>query len=54
MHIGAPAEIIVGDGETVYEGQLIGKCPDGSLGANIHASISGTVQLENNTVIIHR
>lgn len=53
MHIGAPAQIIVGDGETVCEGQVLGRCPEGSLGANIHASISGTVQLDKNAVIIH-
>ena len=25
------------------EGQLVAKCPDGKLGANLHASIAGTV-----------
>lgn len=53
MHIGAPARIIVRDGEHVMKGQLIGKCPDGSLGANIHASIDGTVRLAENAVIIY-
>lgn len=53
MHIGVPSEPVVCDGDSVFEGQLIGRCPQGSLGANIHASISGTVQLKDNTVIIH-
>jgi Na+-translocating ferredoxin:NAD+ oxidoreductase RnfC subunit len=28
----------------IKEGQMIGKIPDGELGANIHASISGKVK----------
>lgn len=52
MHIGAPSEMIVTEGEKVHKGQLIGRCPEGSLGANIHASISGTVHIDENTVII--
>ena len=31
-------------GEEVEEGQLIGNIPDGELGANIHASITGKVK----------
>jgi hypothetical protein len=44
QHIGKPAEALVKKGELVKEGQMIGKVPDGELGANIHASISGKVK----------
>jgi len=44
QHIGKQAEPIVKKGELVEEGQIIGKIPDGELGANIHASISGKVK----------
>lgn len=43
QHIGAAAVPVVSVGEHVELGQLIGKIPEGSLGATIHASISGTV-----------
>jgi Na+-translocating ferredoxin:NAD+ oxidoreductase RnfC subunit len=43
QHVGTPAVPIVSVGEHVNSGQLIGKIPEGSLGAVIHASISGTV-----------
>ena len=43
QHIGKPTQAIVKKGETVKEGQMIGKIPDGELGANIHASINGKV-----------
>ena len=41
MHVGAPCECIVKPGDPVQKGQLIAQ-PKG-LGANIHASIAGTV-----------
>jgi Na+-translocating ferredoxin:NAD+ oxidoreductase RnfC subunit len=44
QHIGKPAKAIVKKDEVVEEGQLIGKVPNGELGANIHASISGKVK----------
>jgi Na+-translocating ferredoxin:NAD+ oxidoreductase RnfC subunit len=44
QHIGKPAKAIVKKNEVVEEGQMIGKVPDGELGANIHASISGKVK----------
>jgi Na+-translocating ferredoxin:NAD+ oxidoreductase RnfC subunit len=44
QHIGKPAQSIVKKGEMVEDGQMIGKVPDGELGANIHASISGKVK----------
>lgn len=44
QHVGAPAIPIVAVGEHVDAGQLIGTIPENSLGATIHASISGTVE----------
>lgn len=44
QHIGKPANAIVKKGETVEEGQMIGKIKENELGANIHASISGKVR----------
>ncbi|WP_094606995.1 Ion-translocating oxidoreductase complex subunit C [Sporomusa silvacetica DSM 10669] len=46
QHIGAPAIPVVTVGEQVKAGQLIGKIPDNSLGAAVHASLDGTV-IEN-------
>lgn len=46
QHIGAPAIPVVAVGEQVRAGQLIGKIPDNSLGAAVHASLAGTV-IEN-------
>ena len=55
QHIGAPSEAVVAVGDTVDCGQLIAACPDGSLGANIHASISGTVSaVENMSITIQK
>ncbi|MFV0515821.1 MAG: electron transport complex protein RnfC, partial [Aminipila sp.] len=55
QHVGAPATSIVQVGEPVQRGQLIGKIPEGSLGANIHSSISGTVtECGNDFIVIRR
>ena len=54
QHIGAPSEAVVSEGDTVTCGQLIAKCPDGSLGANIHASIDGRVTSVGNSIVIER
>jgi len=43
QHLGAPAIPIVNTGDSVVQGQLIGEIPADSLGARIHASISGKV-----------
>ena len=43
QQIGAPCQPVVREGDQVSEGQLIAKCPEGKLGANLHASITGTV-----------
>lgn len=45
QHFGAPAQPIVKDGDTVKAGALIAEIPKGSLGARIHASISGKVKV---------
>ncbi|MDP3447329.1 MAG: biotin/lipoyl-containing protein, partial [Eubacteriales bacterium] len=44
MHIGAPAEPVVSVGNSVKRGDLIAKIPEGKMGANVHASIDGTVE----------
>jgi Na+-translocating ferredoxin:NAD+ oxidoreductase RnfC subunit len=54
QHVGAPAIPIVSVGEHVNGGQLIGKIPENSLGAAIHASISGTVADIGDTFIAIR
>jgi Na+-translocating ferredoxin:NAD+ oxidoreductase RnfC subunit len=55
QHVGAPAVPVVFASDHVQLGQLIGKIPEGSLGAAIHASISGTVvECENDFIIIRR
>ena len=43
MHIGAPAEPVVAVGARVKRGDLIARIPEGKMGANVHASIDGTV-----------
>ncbi|MBQ3150578.1 MAG: SLBB domain-containing protein [Clostridia bacterium] len=45
QHIGAQSEPLIRDGERVTKGQLIAKCPDGKLGANLHASIDGVASV---------
>lgn len=52
QNIGAPAEPVIRDGESVTAGQLIAKCPEGKLGANLHASISGTARIDPGYVTI--
>ncbi|CRK81814.1 Electron transport complex protein RnfC [Neobacillus massiliamazoniensis] len=55
QHVGAPAIPVVSVGDHVSAGQLIGKIPENSLGAAIHASISGTVvETENDFIAIRR
>ena len=52
MNIGVPAEPVISDGAHVEKGQLIAACPEGKLGANLHASISGTAHLTGNAITI--
>lgn len=43
QHVGVPSSAVVGVGDTVNKGDLIARIPEGKLGSNIHASISGKV-----------
>ncbi len=52
MHIGAPCEPVVKAGDNLNAGDLIGAIREKSLGANIHASIKGTVEKVNKDEII--
>ena len=45
MHIGAPCVPVIQDGAQVTAGQLIAACPEGAMGTNLHASISGTAHV---------
>ncbi len=54
QHIGVPAIPTVNVGDKVVMGDLIGKIPDGSLGATIHASISGIVTQIKDKIVIER
>lgn len=55
QHVGVPAIPVVSVGDHVQTGQLIGKIPDDSLGAAIHASVSGTVvECGNSFITIRR
>ncbi len=51
---GAPSEPIVTVGERVCEGQLIATCPEGKLGAALHASIPGVVRSVGEGIVIER
>ncbi|NLJ48562.1 MAG: hypothetical protein GX428_03110 [Candidatus Atribacteria bacterium] len=52
QHIGDVSIPVVQEGDLVEEGALIGEIPSGSLGARVHASISGRVTLVNNERVI--
>lgn len=52
QHVGAPAQPMVQVGQRVVQGQLIASMPDGALGSNLHASISGIVREISDTIII--
>lgn len=52
MHIGAPAQSVVSCGDFVKCGQLIATVPEGQMGANIHASIDGTVTCADDAKIV--
>lgn len=55
QHVGASAVPVVSVGDPVELGQQIGRIPDGSLGAAIHASISGNVvKIEEDFIVIRR
>ena len=54
QHIGKPCEPVVSTGEMVERGQLIGRVPEGELGAPVHASITGRVLSVDEAVAIER
>ena len=54
QHIGAPAEICVSAGSQVQRGDVIARMAEGALGADIHASICGTVDKAENGMIVIR
>ncbi|MEE8414979.1 MAG: 4Fe-4S dicluster domain-containing protein [Desulfobacterales bacterium] len=54
QHIGAPAIPVVKTGDRVDKGDLIGEIPDKTLGARVHASISGVVESVGTNVVIRQ
>ena len=52
QHIGDNSIPVVREGDLIEEGALVGEIPSGSLGARVHASISGRVTLVNNERVI--
>jgi Na+-translocating ferredoxin:NAD+ oxidoreductase RnfC subunit len=52
QHIGAPAQPVVEIGQRVERGGLIGAVPEGAMGANVHASVSGTVREVGERIVI--
>ena len=54
QHIGAPAVPCVKVGDTAMQGDVIGKMAEGALGADVHASICGTVERADENVVVIR
>lgn len=54
QHIGSAAEPCVKIGDSVTKGQCIAEIPDGQLGANIHASITGRITQINSAITIEK
>ncbi len=52
QHLGAPALAVVKPGEKVAREDLVGEIPKDSLGARVHASISGVVSDVGDSVVI--
>jgi Na+-translocating ferredoxin:NAD+ oxidoreductase RnfC subunit len=52
QHIGRPALPVVKEGDRVKKGDLIGKIPEGALGARVHASIGGSVESIDENIVI--
>lgn len=53
QHVGAPCTPVVTVGQHVQAGELVGQVPQGSLGAAVHTSISGTVtECQGGAVVI--
>ena len=54
QHIGAPAVPCVSAGDIVARGDVIGQMAGGALGADVHASICGTVERADAEVVVIR
>ena len=55
MHIGAPSEPVVAVGNRIKQGDLIARIPEGKMGANIHASVDGTIlAVDGQSITIER
>ena len=52
QNMGAPAQPVVQEGDRVREGQLIARCPEEKLGADIHAGIGGVVTKVTDYIVI--
>ena len=52
--VGVPPVPLVTPGTRVFAGELIAACPDGCLGADLHASIDGVVQSIGESIVIRR
>ncbi len=52
QNIGASSEPVVKNGDRVEHGQLIAACPEGKLGADLHASICGTITVHEESITI--
>ena len=50
--VGASSIPVVEDGEQVKEGQLIAMCPEGKIGAALHASVSGIIRIGEDCITI--
>lgn len=51
---GVPAQALVKEGDRVEAGACIARCPAGSLGAHVHASIGGRVRAVGSHIVIAR
>ncbi|MBL7996969.1 4Fe-4S dicluster domain-containing protein, partial [bacterium] len=54
QHVGKKADPLVTSGELVKRGQAIADVGEGQMGARIHASIDGVVNVEQDQIVINR
>lgn len=52
--IGAPTELTVKTGDIVHAGEVIAACPDGKMGATVHAPFGGRVTETGRYIVIER